>query len=460
MRTPTPSPGLDLEARPNLTLPGFRPPGARISGVTARAPTRRAPMVIPSEIDGRYKILEKIGEGGMGQVFKGWQISVERAIAVKFLRRSRAQDANAERRFFVEARTAASLRHPNTVTVFDFGRTDNGLLYMAMELLEGHSLSAVLNGNGRLPPLRALRIAMQVADALAEAHEKRLVHRDLKPDNIHIEPTFGNPDFVKVLDFGVAKAVLGQHTLGQITTENLICGTPLYMSPEMASTRGVGPSSDIYSLGIILYEMLVGQTPFQGPDAISVLKAHQRDEAPRPSALGVALPRELEAVLMRMLAKRPEERWSSTVEVGEHLRRCADAMEMSPHQVGWSALIPDTVWGEGPPGIRHYPTEDAHVPVIETDTPVPWAATPIPTEEDPIPVEFQRLGGPVEGAPPPEPDDVPMARPVTDDVEIDSVVFALACAATDEAKDRATQGTPARRKPGLFARLASWLRLS
>ena len=258
-------------------------------------------------IDGRFEVLERVGAGGMGIVYRAIQRSVQREVALKVLQGALATDRVALKRFFKEARAASSLRHPNTITVFDFGRTSSGLAYIAMELLDGESLADALDRHGTLPTDRALRIAVQICDSLADAHERGVVHRDLKPENVHLEKRHGHPDFVKVLDFGIARLLSPDES--RITRSGVVCGTPAYMAPEAGAAGEIDARADLYSLGVLLFELLTGRLPFEGRTALEMLMQHAQDTPPLLSSLSPrAIPPALDGLVAALLAKRPDER--------------------------------------------------------------------------------------------------------------------------------------------------------
>lgn len=224
--------------------------------------------------DGRYQVVALIGRGGMGTVYRAVHVAMNQVVALKVLHRELSADEVQVQRFYQEARASSRLRHPNTIKVFDFGRSDEGHLYLAMEFLEGETLTQLLRRERVLPARRALAIARQVAKSLAEAHRSGLVHRDLKPDNIFLTKIYGEEDFVKVLDFGIAKFLASEPQAKPLTQMGLVCGTPLYLSPEQALGRTLDGRSDLYSLGVILYEMLSGAPPFRAETPVSLVMRH------------------------------------------------------------------------------------------------------------------------------------------------------------------------------------------
>jgi eukaryotic-like serine/threonine-protein kinase len=261
----------------------------------------------------RYELDEELGSGGMATVYRGTDRVLGRTVAVKVLAPNYARDQAFVTRFRREAQNAARMNHPGVVNVYDTG-SDNGTHYIVMEHVQGRTLSEILKTEGRLMPERAAEIAEAVAAALSFAHEQGIVHRDIKPANIMIT-TSGE---VKVMDFGIARALTSGDTLTQTAT---VLGTATYLSPEQAQGEPVDARSDIYSLGVVLYEMLAGQPPFSGDSAVSVAYKHVREEPPLPSRLEPGIPTSLEAVTMKALAKNPNNRYQSAEEMRADLHR-------------------------------------------------------------------------------------------------------------------------------------------
>jgi serine/threonine-protein kinase len=265
---------------------------------------------------GNFRIVEKMGEGGMGQLYLARHVSMDRRAVVKVLRSHLVEDEVVVRRFLNEANAAAMIGHPGIVYVMDVGRLDSGSPYILMEYLEGLSLAERLE-NGALDMRISLSITRQIADALAAAHDKGIVHRDLKPGNIFLtrDTSVTGTERVKILDFGIAK-LLAQGYDSVSTHNDIILGTPLYMSPEQCDgARTVDHRSDFYSLGCILYEMVCGRTPFERAGAGTLIAAHLMNVPPSPRSIEPSIPAELDALIMRMLAKLPEHRFQDAAEL-------------------------------------------------------------------------------------------------------------------------------------------------
>jgi serine/threonine-protein kinase len=276
-------------------------------------------------IDGRYRVLLKLGEGGMGAVYKVEHVHMGKYMAMKLLLREFSGNRDLVRRFRREAQAVSSLSHVNTVQVFDFGRSSDGAMYMVMEFIQGENLAAVLHREGPMKPRRATKIIGQVCASLSEAHALGIVHRDLKPENVMLLRTKDERDFVKVLDFGLAK--LRELDEG-VTSHGSLVGTPYYMSPEQIKGADVDHRSDIYSLGAMMYKMLSGDPPFRAPSPIGVLTKHLQ-EAPRSfheACPDLHVPTSTEAVIFRAMAKDREKR-PQTV---DELRRDLEAALTAP----------------------------------------------------------------------------------------------------------------------------------
>jgi tRNA A-37 threonylcarbamoyl transferase component Bud32 len=275
---------------------------------------------------GQYTLGEKLGEGGMGVVYRASHAMLRRPTAIKLL--SNTSDASLAR-FEQEVHLLAGLNHPNIVTVHDYGRTAGGSFYYAMELLDGMDLEKLVSADGPQLPERVIHIVRQVARGLHEAHEVGLVHRDVKPANVFMCRHWGEPDAVKVLDFGLAKNKAEPPTA--LTGQNVVLGTPLYISPEaLKSADAVDVRSDIYSLGAVAYFLLTAEPVFTGNSAVEVFVQHLHSPPVTPSErLGRAVPADLEAIVLRCLAKSSDDRYATAAELERALGACAAANEWS-----------------------------------------------------------------------------------------------------------------------------------
>ncbi|MBL8938611.1 MAG: serine/threonine protein kinase [Archangium sp.] len=270
-------------------------------------------------LSGRFQIVEPLGVGGMGRVYKAIQQPLDRIVALKVLnpRYDGTRDPGFERRFFLEASMTAKLKHPNTITVHDYGRTDEGIYFIAMEYLEGETLQQVLTRDGPMPWQRALAVGAQVARSLREAHKLGLVHRDLKPANVMLLSEGTGGDAVKVLDFGLVKAFasdLMQKSDTELTQAGVLLGSPLYMAPEQARSE-TDQRTDIYSLGVLLFQCIAGRPPFQGKDSIDIIVKHVKEKPPELKSFRPELPDEVNALVMKCLEKQPAARYQSMDEL-------------------------------------------------------------------------------------------------------------------------------------------------
>ena len=264
---------------------------------------------------GRYAVIEHVGSGGMADVYRARDELLGREVAVKVLSERFSRDRSFVERFRREAQAAANLSHPNIVSLFDYG-ADGDTYFIVMEFIDGRSLSEVISQDGPLLPERAAEIASDVAKALERAHTGGLVHRDIKPGNVMITST----GQTKVTDFGIVRA-LGGEADQTMTQTGMVIGTAAYLSPEQAQGNQVDARSDVYSLGIVLFEMLTGQAPFSGETPLSIAYKHVREEAPPPSRVNPDVPAPLDAITLKALAKNADNRYSSAGEMSQDLQR-------------------------------------------------------------------------------------------------------------------------------------------
>jgi serine/threonine-protein kinase len=279
---------------------------------------------------GKYTLETMLGQGAMGAVYRARQIDLDKTVAIKVLHRELAADATVVERFRREAKAASRLEHPNSIRVFDFGREPDGVLYLAMEYLAGQSLLGVMQEAGRLPPQAVVHVLSQVLSALSVAHELGIFHRDLKPENIMIVEGRGQDgeltEIVKVCDFGIAKILEPDAPQGSSasprkgTTTGIVVGTPDYMSPEQARGQRVDGRSDLYSVGVILYELLAGQVPFQGQTPLDVVVKHVSEPPAPPSSVQAGVDSRLEAVCLKALEKQAADRFPDARAMRQALR--------------------------------------------------------------------------------------------------------------------------------------------
>ena len=275
------------------------------------APMRERGLAeIGTVLGGRYRLVELLGQGGMATIYRALDDQLGRDVAVKLLRPEYLRDPDFSSRFRQEAQAAASLTHPNVVTVFDYGEDPSGP-YIVMELVDGEDLATIIRRSGALPPRQAARIAAAVARALAAAHARGLVHRDVKPGNVLI----GRDGQVKVVDFGIARAL----SEAQMTLPGTTLGSVHYFSPEQARGEPATASSDIYSLGIVLYELLTGSRPWEGDSAAAVGLARLSGPAPDPMAVRPSVPPDLAAITRKALAPEPRDRFASASAMADAL---------------------------------------------------------------------------------------------------------------------------------------------
>ncbi|MBI3723130.1 protein kinase [bacterium] len=360
-------PRVTMELDVPQALPGMTPAAVPVeeieswSGTAPSAPARAVPAdgeagLIGKTISSRYRILEKVGEGGMGTVYRAEHCLMEKIVAFKVLHPHLIANKTSLERFRREVRAASKFQHKNVVQIYDAGEGEGGIFYMAMEFIEGVGLEQILKG-GALRLERTLLLLRQMLRAIGEAHKKGIVHRDLKSENIMITSGKDGEEQVKVMDFGIAK-VLGpdgeasQESQGDDqarmykTMEGVITGTPQYMSPEQAEGKKVDHRSDLYSLGIIVFEMLTGELPFKSETAMGYLGKHIIEEPPRPSTVrtDLEIPPRLEGIVMRLLEKDPEKRYQTADDIFRDLETnvTKEFLEVRPGMLSGEEVAPKT----------------------------------------------------------------------------------------------------------------------
>ena len=278
--------------------------------------------MVGRQIFGQYTIVRKLGEGGMGAVYQARQESIDQDIAIKVLLSEAARSPEIVQRFHREAKVISMLSHPNIIRVFIFGRTEEDLLYLAMEFVKGRELREDLRGQP-MDELRAIRIMKQACSALAEAHDLGIVHRDLKPDNVLLTNFRNDNDFVKILDFGIAKITESQDAnQAKLTQAGIVYGTPEYLSPEQAQALDLDHRTDIYSLGVMLFEMMTGRVPFQADSPVKILTMHVFEPPPRPNDIaGGRIAPTMENIIIKAMKKDPRERFASALDMFRALVR-------------------------------------------------------------------------------------------------------------------------------------------
>jgi eukaryotic-like serine/threonine-protein kinase len=285
-------------------------------------------------LDEKYRVEERLGAGGMGTVYRARHLLMDRPVALKFLHQRLVEDEAARVRFLTEARAAVKLQHPNAVSVTDFGQTSEGCVYIVMELLEGRTLREILSREAPLETARAISIMLQTSDAVAAAHDAGIIHRDLKPANILVTQSADHPAAVKVLDFGIATfSADDDDDTATLTQPNSVIGTPRYMSPEQHNGNELTPTTDVYSLGVILYEMLTGTVPFSGATPAEIAEKHVNYPPHSPREIIAAIPEEIEQVVLHALEKQPSDRPGNAGEFRRELLDTAERLGLEHHDM-------------------------------------------------------------------------------------------------------------------------------
>jgi len=344
------------------------------SNTTVKRKLPEEDPMIGRVIAGRYRLIEKLGQGGMGAVYKGQHVKINRLTAIKVLTSELVSNQEFIARFQREAEMASQIDHPNAVAIYDFGEAEDGLIYIAMEFVNGKPLSAILKKDGTLGLERVVRIAKQAAEALSAAHNLGIIHRDFKPDNIMICDKPGRPDWVEVVDFGIAKRAVADTQQTGLTQAGFVLGTPLYMSPEQVMGEELDARSDLYSLALVVYEMLTAALPFSGTTTQSQMMKRVIDP-PMPLTLArpqLTLPPAVEAVILRALSRKPDDRYDSTTEFAEALELASKYNPATRPQ-----QQQPTRSQEGPtrPAINP-PADSGPRPIANPNTPVPPVFTP------------------------------------------------------------------------------------
>jgi eukaryotic-like serine/threonine-protein kinase len=285
-------------------------------------------------LDEKYLVEEQLGVGGMGAVYRARHLSMDRPVAIKFLQQRLVEDEAARVRFHTEALAAVKLCHPNAVSVTDFGQTSEGVVYIVMELLEGRTLREILSREAPIETARAISIMLQASDAVAAAHEAGIIHRDLKPSNILVTQSADQPAVVKVLDFGIATfSADDDEDATALAQPNSVIGTPRYMSPEQHNGNELTAAADVYSLGVILYEMLAGMVPFSGSTPAEIAEKHANNSPHSPREIVAAIPEDVEHIVLHALEKQPSDRPANAGEFRRELLETAERLGLEHHAV-------------------------------------------------------------------------------------------------------------------------------
>jgi serine/threonine-protein kinase len=289
---------------------------------------------------GQYRLVRKLGVGGMGEVYLAEHALLKRPCALKLIKAEASADPLALARFEREVQSSARLAHHNTIEIYDYGHTEDGTFYYVMEYLQGMSLADIVKAHGPLPAGRVIYLFRQVCAGLAEAHGLGFIHRDLKPANVFIAVQGGETDVAKVLDFGLVKPTK-EPEAAALTADMIVSGTPLYMAPEQAmADRSLDARADIYALGAMMYHALTGKPPFRGESPFAVMMAHARDPVVPPSKVKPGVPHDLEAVILRCLAKKRDSRYPTAKALAEALAACESARDWGPNRADawWTSL--------------------------------------------------------------------------------------------------------------------------
>ncbi|MFO0596123.1 MAG: serine/threonine-protein kinase [Myxococcaceae bacterium] len=352
-------------------------------------------MAAPDEhigktVANKYRVEQMIGEGGMGKVYKATQLALDKPVVLKVLRQALLSDERTVARFQREAKAASRLNHPNSISVLDFGQADDGAMYIAMEYVQGKDLHNILSREWPLPEARVIRVMSQVLSALADAHSAGVIHRDLKPENIMVEQRRGEADFVKVLDFGIAKIVDGTNDDGPaLTRAGFVCGTPEYMSPEQARGAQLDHRSDLYAVGVILYQLTCGMLPFDSDSAVGFATKHLTEVPPPPTKRRpeARVSPAMERLIMKALSKNPDDR----PQTAEQFRAELLAIEKERRaNVGTAARRPGGA--NSASGLSPVPRKVTPIDQQETRVNPPAHQSPWASNENTVKAEVQKAG--------------------------------------------------------------------
>ncbi len=291
-------------------------------------PPSQVDPLLGKVVSDRYRVIKKLGEGGMGAVYLVEHVFIEKRVALKVLAPELSRKADLTARFLQEAKSASRIGHENVIDISDFGQSPEGWVYFAMEYLQGQDLGQVVRAEGAIPWRRARPIILQVCKALGAAHAKGIVHRDMKPENVFLIERGGRSDFVKLLDFGIAKVQSADGEGPKLTQTGMIFGTPEYMAPEQAEGKACDQRADIYAVGCVIHHLIVGEPPFQAENFVGMLTKHLLEQPKPPSVRqpSFGITPQMDALVLKALAKKPEERFQSMAELMASVEAIADAV--------------------------------------------------------------------------------------------------------------------------------------
>lgn len=428
---------------------GTRTLAGGLEGVAPSGPAKVADWLLGETVDRRYRVEALIGEGGMGLVYRVTHTRLNKPLAMKVLRRENTRDAEVLARFRREAESASSIGNRHIIDISDFGELTDGSTYFIMEFLEGLDLIDAIDNVDRIPEDRALHIAIQVCRALGAAHDAGITHRDLKPENVFLIRRDEVEDFVKVLDFGIAKVGNGPNRL---TRAGEVLGTPHYMSPEQCEGEGVDHRTDIYALGVLLYEMVTGHVPHDADTMMGILTKHMYEEPIPPSVRVPHVSEELEVLIMRCLEKQPGRRYQTMHEVSSDLELVKSGLRpIGPDSLTLPPTRPPRPWPRS--------TSPLYLGGLGLALMVLIGTLAISTFEEPKPESA--TAGRLEAPPAPEAPDLTATRPAPllpppmlsplmgEDTQLESAATEALASASEAARlgAKATASKPLRRKP-------------